>query len=110
MSKYVTEGFIKEVNVSREKVTFTLEPVAPYLFEKKTDDGKIERMMLFVDSNSDAAKTKSLGQKFALPPTKSKCRCNLNTLLIAKASRMKVRIELDRDDGDLMTIQMMKVL
>ena len=109
MSKYVvTEGFIKEINVSGEEVTFTLEPVAPYLFEKKTDDGKIERMLLFVDSNSDAAKIKSSGQKFALPP--SKCRCNLNTLLIAKANRMKVRIELDPDDSDLITILMMKVL
>lgn len=109
MSKYiVTEGFIKEINVSGEEVTFTLEPIAPYLFEKKTDDGKIERLLLFVDSNSDTAKTKSLRQKFALPPPK--CRCNLNTLLIAKANRMKVRIELDPDDSDLITIRMMKFL
>ena len=51
MSKFHTEGLIKEVRIDGEKVTFTLEPVTPYIFENKKDDGSIERCLLFVDEN-----------------------------------------------------------
>ena len=88
---YHCEGLIKEVNVSEGEVSFTLEPVSPYLFEKKTDDGKIERQLLFVSKKSDAAKIVSAGQRFVLPS--SNCKCDLNTLLIVKANRMKVCVE-----------------
>jgi len=104
---YHCEGLIKEVNVSCEEVTFTLEPVSPYLFEKKTDDGKMERQLLFIGRESDAAKIVSAGRRFVLPSFK--CKCDLNTLLIVKANRMKICVESNLK-GEPAATQMVAVL
>lgn len=88
MSECRCEGFIKEVRVTKDgKVTFTFEPVAPYLFEKKSEDGKTEWCLLFVDDNLHNAEIVKPTHEF-VPPGPS----DLNTLLIAKANHMKVRL------------------
>ena len=91
MSTYCCEGFIKDIEVVKDKgVSFTLEPAAPYLFEKKADDGKAKRCLLLVDDlkNPAEAKVQDSNNKF-VPPKPA----DLNTLLIAKASHMKVRVK-----------------
>lgn len=90
MSMYLCEGIIKEVTVENGKVSFKLEPTAPYLFERKNDDGTIERCLLFVENTPklEAARIVGPSQEF-IPPMPS----DLNTLLIAKANRLKIHIE-----------------
>lgn len=91
MSIFHTEGLIKEVTLKDDSnVTFKLEPVAPYIFEKKNDDGTTGRCLLFVDDdkNPSAAKIITAGHEFAaLKPA------DFHSLIIAKANRLKVRIE-----------------
>ena len=90
MSTYCCEGFVKDIEVVKDKgVSFTLEPAAPYLFEKKSDDGNAKRCLLLVDDlkNPAEAKVRDSNNKF-VPPKPA----DLNTLLIAKANRMKVRV------------------
>ena len=91
MNTYHTEGVIKEVRVCAVgrgcKVSFTMEPVAPYLFEHKKLDGTTERRILFVEYNNIDAKILNPSQEIKAPS-----KCDLNTLLIAKANRMKVNV------------------
>ena len=91
MSTYYTEGFIKEIRVCevgrRCKVSFKMEPAAPYLFEHKKVDGTTERCILFVECNNIDAKILNSSQEIKAPS-----KCDLNTLLIAKANRMKVSV------------------
>ena len=91
MSTYHTEGFIKEILVCevgrRCKVSFKMEPAAPFLFEYKKLDGTTERRILFVECNNIDAKILNPSQEFKAPS-----KCDLNTLLIAKANRMKVNV------------------
>lgn len=91
MSTYHCEGFIKEVKIENDgKVTFTLEPVAPYIFEKKEDGGKTKKLLLFVDNPKKPDNAKIVGDKeeawFIIPSKK----CDLSAMLIAKANRLKV--------------------
>lgn len=93
MSTYCCEGFVKEIEVAKGKsVSFKLEPAAPYLFEKKADDGKTKRCLLLVDDskNPEEAKVWDSDNKF-FPPDPS----DLNTILIAKANHMKVRVKVN---------------
>ena len=85
---YVCEGFVKKVEVAKDgEVKFTLDPSAPYIFEKKTEDSTAKRYMLLASENSDDVIIRKLTQEF-VPPSPS----NLNTLLIVKAGHMKVRV------------------
>ena len=101
---YVCEGFIKTVGVKGGKVTFTLEPAAPYLFEKKEADGKVKKLLLFVDDPQKPDSAKIVGDKdkdgtwFSAPSKK----CDLSAMLIAKANRLKVMVasELKNDTTD----------
>jgi len=91
MSTYHCEGFVKEIEVVKDKgVSFTLDPAAPYLFEKQADDVKTKRCLLLVDDSKNPAEARvwDINNKFA-PPKPS----DLNTLLIAKANHMKVRVK-----------------
>ena len=54
MSNYYTEGIIKNVTVESSNVSFTLDPTAPYVFEKKNDGGSAERCLLFVKEGKNA--------------------------------------------------------
>ena len=101
MSAYQCEGFIKEVRIEKDgKVSFTLEPAAPYLFEKKESDGKTKKLLLFVDDPQNPGSAKIKGDKeepwFSAPMEKG----DLSAMLIAKANHMKVRVisslELDK--------------
>lgn len=87
MSEYHTEGFIKEITVADDKVTFKLEPVAPYIFEKKGDDGTVERRVLFVEDATAVAKLIDGGLSFVGPKA-----ADFHSLIIAKANRMKIRL------------------
>lgn len=95
---YKCEGFIKEVKIVSEGVSFTLEPAAPYIFEKKNDDGSTERCLLFVgdDKNPSAAKIIKAGHEFAAPKP-----ADFHSLIIAKANRLKVRIIICDDSIDI---------
>lgn len=100
MSAYQCEGFVKEVKIVKEGVSFTLEPAAPYLFEKKEEDGKTKKLLLFVDDPQKPDIAKIIGDKeetwFSAPLEK----VDLSAILIAKANHMKVRVmstlELDK--------------
>ena len=96
MSTFLTEGLIKEVAIQDgTKVTFKLEPVAPYIFENKKDDGSTERCLLFVndDKNPSAAKIITAGYEFVAPKP-----ADFHSLIIAKANRMRVKILVDFPD------------
>ena len=93
MSTYHCEGFIKEVKIGNDgKVTFTLEPVAPYIFEKKEEGGKTKKLLLFVDDPQMPDSARIVGDKeealFSAPSKK----CDLSAILVAKANRLKVRV------------------
>ena len=87
---YYAEALIKEVMATTDdKVSFTLEPVAPYIFEKKKGDGSTERCLLFVDDakNSDMAKIVKTNQSFGAPEP-----VDFHSLIVAKANRLRVRL------------------
>ena len=86
---YQCEGLIKEVKVSDGKVVFTLEPMEPYLFEAKTDEGKSKRHLLFVDNPEAPKDTKVLDSEVEFSAPRE---CDLSAIIIAKANRLKVRI------------------
>ena len=93
MSMYQCEGFVKEVKIANDgKVSFTLEPSAPYLFEKKEADGKTKRLLLFVDDPQKPDSAKIVGDKeeawFSAPLENG----DLSAMLIAKANHLKVRV------------------
>ena len=93
MSKYQCEGFIKEVKIDNDgKVLFTLEPSAPYLFEKKEEDGKTKKLLLFVDDPQKPDSAKIVGDNeeawFSAPLEKG----DLSAMLIAKANHLKVMV------------------
>lgn len=90
-TRYYTEALIKEVTaIGVDQVTFKLEPASPYVFEKKKDDGATERCLLFVDDTKKPCEAKIVAtdQDFAAPKP-----ADFHALLIAKANRLKVRIE-----------------
>ena len=105
MSTYQCEGFIKEVKIANNgNMTFTLEPAAPYLFERKKDDGATEMYLLFVESDTKAADTNGIANEQIKESNakiigsssefKASIPCWYNTLLVAKANRMRVRVEI----------------
>ena len=107
-STSLTEGLIKEVAIQDgTKVTFKLEPVAPYIFENKKDDGSTERCLLFVDDdkNPSAAKIITAGYEFVAPKL-----ADFHSLIIAKANRMKVRIEVNIKGNKINDIATIMVL
>ena len=95
MSVYQCEGFIKEVKVpiadtkDKGKISFKLEPAAPYLFERKADDGKTMKNLLFVcDSKTPkSGRIVNVDTAFSTP-----AECYLETVLISKGNRWKVRV------------------
>jgi len=90
-ASYFCEGFVKEVTAPNDdgKVVFKLEPATPFLFEKKTDDGKTKKLLLFVDDakTPNAAKIYEEDQEFFAPS-----KCDFCSMLIAKANRLKIRV------------------
>lgn len=91
---YYTEALIKEVAaIGADQVSFKLEPISPYVFEKKKDDGATERCLLFVDNVTKPCKAKIVvtDKTFVAPKP-----ADFNALLIAKANHLKVRIEVGR--------------
>lgn len=95
MSKYQCEGFIKEVKVpiadpkDKSKISFKLEPAAPYLFEQKVDDGKTMKNLLFIaDSKTPkSGRIINVDSDFSTP-----AEYYLEAILIAKGNRLKVRV------------------
>ena len=91
---YYTEALINEVAViGVDQVSFKLEPTSPYVFEKKKDDGAIERCLLFVDDDKKPCKAEIVAadQCFNAPKT-----ADFLALLIARANRLKVRVGVGR--------------
>ena len=98
MSTYYCEGFVKEVRVVKNEVSFTLEPAVPYMFEKKTDDGKTKKFLLFVDDLKTPREAKIYDdeQEFSAPS-----KCDFSAMLIARANRLKVRVTADLDSAPI---------
>ena len=88
---YVCEGFIKTVEDKGGDVSFTLDPVAPYFFEKKEEGGRTKKLLLFVDNQMNPCEARVLDgdeePKFVAPS-----KCDLSALLIARANRLKIRV------------------
>ena len=101
MSKFYTEGVVKEITVKEKTahegdvVSFVLEPVSPYIFEKKKDNGDTEKYLIFVDNvdNPNESRIKESRLDFTMPNP-----CDVNSLLIAKANRMRVGITVASED------------
>lgn len=101
MSKFYTEGVVKEISVKEKTahegdvVSFVLEPVSPYIFEKKKDNGGTEKYLIFVDNvdNPNESRIKKSRLDFTMPNP-----CDVNSLLIAKANRMRVGITVASED------------
>ena len=92
MGTYYCEGFIKEVKVAADgEVSFTLEPAAPYLFEKKENDGKTKRLLLLVDDPQKPNGARVLGNDEE-PTLSAPSKCDLSAMLIAKANHLKIRV------------------
>lgn len=95
MSKFYTEGLVKEISVKEgEIVAFLLEPESPYTFEQKKDDGRAEKYLLFVEDIVNPGKSRIVipTQEFIVAKP-----YDLNTFLIAKANRMRVQIGIEFD-------------
>ena len=96
MSKFYTEGVVKEISVKEgELVAFLLEPVPPYTFEHKKDDGRVEKYLLFVEDVINP------GKSHIVIPTQEFIAAkphDLNTFLIAKANRMRVQRGVEFDE------------
>ena len=112
MRTYHCRGLVKEVMVDNGKVSFKLEPSAPYMFERKAADGTMERCLLFVESEVKSANADKNGQSNAsncqikevnakvVEPSrefKAPIPCWFNTLLIAKANHMRVGVDVDEN-------------
>lgn len=104
MGTYQCEGFIKEIQITKEGVTFTLEPVAPYLFEKKSEDGKTKKLLLLVGDSKKPKVAKTNNAKIneakildgdENPKFSTSNGCCLSAILIAKANHLRVRIKLN---------------
>ena len=104
MSEYHTEGFVKEIIIMDGKVTFKLEPTAPYIFEKKIDDGSVVRMLLLVDDDMAVAKLVDVKHSFVGPQA-----VDYNSLVIAKANRLKVVLTVDRVKKESSTIEVTSI-
>ena len=85
---YTTEGYVKNITKASTGLNFTLEAVAPYLFEskEKKDDGSVKRKILLVTDDETDARIYTESLMFKV--TKNE----LAALLIAKANRMKMRL------------------
>ena len=106
MSKYYTEGTIKNVTVEGSNVSFTLDPIAPYVFEKKNDGGSTERCLLFVNEgkNADTAQIIKTDAKFKAPKP-----ADFQSLIIAKANRMRVKICVQKLEKQQSTLIKMEI-
>lgn len=100
MSTFHTEGLIKEVAINGAKVTFKLEPSAPYVFEKKKDDGSTEKCLLFVDGDKKniCQGDTDIVDSYAAYVSQSKVEFEakkgyVQSLLFAKSNRMRIRVE-----------------
>ena len=89
MSMYHCEGLVKEIAVKGGKVTFKLEPSAPYVFEKKKDNGTTERSLLFVEEVESPKVAKIIAANYGFSAPES---ADLHSLIIAKTNRMKVKV------------------
>ena len=91
MSQYYCEGYVKEITTEEKGVAFTIEPVAPYFFEKKTSEGHAKKHLSFVDDSKNPNKVLILDndkeQRFIAAKGFDLC-----AMLIAKANHMKVRV------------------
>ena len=99
MSAFHAEGFVKDITTVGDSVSFKLEPAAPYIFEKKRDDGSVVRMLLFVDDATNATKLIDEGRSFVGPQ-----EVGFQSLIIAKANRLKVRLTIDKVKKGSLTI------
>ena len=91
---YYTEALIKEVAaIGADQVSFKLEPISPYVFEKKKDDGSTERCLLFVDNAKKPCKAKivAIDQGFIAPKP-----ADFHALLTAKVNRLRVCLKVNK--------------
>ena len=99
MGTYHCEGFIKEVKIANDgDVIFTIEPAAPYLFEKKEEDGKTKKLLLFVDDPQKPDRAKIMGNKEETWLSVSSEKCDFSAMLIAKANHMRVKVGFENVD------------
>ena len=93
---YHVEGFVKVVSKDEKGVKFSLEAVAPYLFESKEKklDGSIKRKILLVADDESQARIYAESVEFKIGKNE------FTALLIAKASHMKVRLTVNGKDRE----------
>ena len=123
MAKYHTEGIVKDVELTQESGSFTLEATPPYAIEEN-DGGKTDTSILFVEEG-EASQPQVLTQKgnaegkvLEMPIRKSAFLASQNAtfefrwnakpidttaLLLLKQNRSKLRIVVDGDNSEKKT-------
>lgn len=94
MDKYTVEGFIREIVISGNGVTFTLEPTENFAFRR---DNEV-RMLLAVDGH-DKAIFLPLSQQFVIP--NFACCALLFHEIKRNHDRIRLQIDIDGKMGNI---------
>lgn len=103
MSKYYCEGTVRQVKFVNGVARFTIEPSAPYIYEKEqaVDGGKrVDRWLLMADSLDIPQNVRLFrAVDFTIPSP-----ADFNSLLIAKANKLKIRVVVELSDDPKQTV------
>ena len=103
MSKYYCEGTVRQVKVVNGVARFTIEPSAPYIYEKEqaVDGGKrVDRWLLMADSLDIPQNVHRIrAVDFTIPSP-----ADFNSLLIAKANKLKIRVVVELSGDPKQTV------
>ena len=103
MSMYYCEGTVRQVKVVNGVAKFTIEPSVPYIYEKEqTEDGvkRVVRLMLVVHSLDTPKRARFFGLVYFRIPSPA----DFNSLIIAKANKLKVRVVVELSDDPKQTV------
>ena len=101
MSRYYTEAYVSEFEISQESVWFKLEPAGSFGIPQGGDDKK--KLLLFLPENleKDVADNKQVFSIVVSPDQKFSSKCNslkqsmIQTLLTLKQQRIKSKFYVD---------------
>lgn len=93
---YKTQGYISEVDLIKE--TFTLEPTAPYVFEKRNTDGTAEKLIMFVTDLNKRCSTAHLVKNDVAFHKSNICAA---TLVAIKHAHDKVEVDVKKLNASL---------
>ena len=103
MSMYYCEGTVRQVKVVNGVAKFTIEPSVPYIYEKEqVVDGvkRVDRLLLMADSLDIPQNVRLFrAVDYTIPSP-----ADFNSLIIAKANKLKVRVVVELSDDPKQTV------